>query len=233
LHSTTEIAAVEPAPALKRGGPATDPPEATALTVIERKAGWRFVDLGDLWRHRELLFFLMWRDIKVRYKQTALGAAWAILQPLAMMAVLLMLLGRVARVPDAPTQYPLFLFAGLVPWMFFAAAVVAAGNSVVGSQHLITKIYFPRLLVPLAAVAAAVVDFLIAFGMLLLVIMPLYGGRPGWGLIGLPVVLLVLVTMIVGMGSMLAALTVAYRDFRAIVPLAMQLWMFRTGLFGT
>jgi lipopolysaccharide transport system permease protein len=227
VHSTTEIPHEELALALPRGGPVTDPPETRALTVIERKPGWRFVDLGDLWRYRELLFFLVWRDIKVRYKQTVLGATWAILQPLATMAVLVMLLGRVAMVRHPVTPYPLFLFAGLVPWMFFAAAVGAAGNSVVGSQHLITKIYFPRLLMPLGVVAAAVVDFLIAFGMLL-VMMPLCGTTPGWSLILLPLVLLVLLMLIVGLGTLLAALTVAYRDFRSIVPLAMQLWMFST-----
>jgi lipopolysaccharide transport system permease protein len=170
---------------------------------------------------------LVWRDIKVRYKQTVLGAAWAILQPLAMMAVLVMLLGRAAMTRHAVTPYPLFLFAGLVPWMFFAAAVAAAGNSVLSSQHLITKIYFPRLLMPLGVVAAALLDFLIAFGMLL-VMMPLSGGRPGWNLILLPLVLLVLLMLIVGLGTLLAALTVAYRDFRSLVPLAMQLWMFST-----
>ena len=228
VHSTTEILDDERALAPPRGGPRADPPENQALTVIEPSRGWRLVNLGDLWRHRELLFFLMWRDIKVRYKQTVLGATWAVLQPLATMVVLVMLLGRVAGDPEAVNPYPLFLFAGLVPWMFFAAAVAAAGNSVVGSQHLVTKIYFPRLLMPLAVVAAAVVDFLVALGMLLLVMIPLYGGTPGWSLIGLPLVLLVLVMLIVGLGTLLAALTVAYRDFRAIVPLAMQLWMFST-----
>jgi lipopolysaccharide transport system permease protein len=228
VHTTTEIPDEELAPALPRGGPVCDPPEAMALTVIERKAGWRFVDLRELWRYRELLFFLMWRDIKVRYKQTVLGAAWAILQPLLTMAVLVMLMRRVAAVADAATRYPLFLFAGLVPWLFFSAAVGTAANSVVGSQHLITKIHFPRLLIPLAVVAAAVVDFLVAFGMLMLVLMPLYGGRPGWSLIGLPLVLLVLVMLIVGLGTLLAALTVTYRDFRSIVTLGLQLWMFST-----
>src|SRR5262249_37800204 len=156
-----------------------------------------------------------------------LGATWAVLQPLATMAVFVMLLGRVASIRYAMTPYPLFLFAGLVPWMFFAAAVTGAGNSVVGSQHLITKIYFPRLLLPLGVVAAAALDFLIAFGMLLAMI-ALYGATPGWNLILLPFVLLVLVMLIAGLGTLLAALTVAYRDFRAIVPLAMQLWMFST-----
>ncbi|HZW29543.1 MAG TPA: ABC transporter permease [Isosphaeraceae bacterium] len=228
MRTTTEIPNEELALALPRKGPLAEPPKALALTVIERKPGWRFVDLRDLWRYRELLFFMVWRDIKVRYKQTALGATWAILQPLATMAVLVMLLGRVARVLDAAIPYSLFLFAGLVPWMFFAAAVGTAGNSVMGNQHLVTKIYFPRLLMPLAAVAAAVVDFLIAFGMLLLIMMPLHGVRPGWSLIALPLVLLVLVMLAVGLGTLLAALTVAYRDFRSIVPLTMQLWMFST-----
>jgi lipopolysaccharide transport system permease protein len=228
VHSTTETLDDERALALPQGKPLADRPESQVLTVFEPSPGWRLVNLDDLWRHRELWFFLMWRDIKVRYKQTVLGATWAILQPLATMAVLVMLLGKVANAPGAATPYPLFLFAGLVPWMFFAAAVVAAGNSVLSSHHLVTKIYFPRLLVPLAVVAAATVDFFVAFGILLLVMMPFYGAMPGWSWIGLPLVLLVLLTLIIGLGTLLAALTVAYRDFRAIVPLAMQLWMFGT-----
>jgi lipopolysaccharide transport system permease protein len=207
--------------------PADPPEDGPALTVIEPRPGWHFVNLAELWRFRELLYFLVWRDVKVRYKQTALGAAWAVLQPLATMAAFALFLGRVAGAADAAIPYPLFVFAGLLPWTFFSAAVTNAGNSVVNNQHLVTKVYFPRLLVPLGSVAAAALDFLIAFG-LLLVLMLVFSTMPGWGLLALPLVLLVLLGLIVGLGTLLAAVTVEYRDFRAIVPLALQMWMFAT-----
>src|SRR5262249_4222310 len=157
----------DPASGLPAPGAAFEPP----LTVIEPKSGWRFVDLTELWRFRELLFFLVWRDVKVRYKQTALGAAWAVLQPLATMVVVALFLGRVAGSADAAVPYPLFVFAGLLPWTFFHSAVSTASNSVIGNERLVTKVYFPRLLVPLSAVVGAVVDLAIAFA-LLLVLMP-------------------------------------------------------------
>src|SRR5271170_4470579 len=144
------------------------------ITVIERKPGWQFLDLSELWRFRELLFFLVWRDVKVRYKQTVLGAAWAILQPLATMVAFTLFLGRVASSADADVPYPLFVFAGLLVWTFFSGAVSAASASVIGNERLVTKVYFPRLLVPLSAVVGATVDFAIAFAMLL-VLMPFFG----------------------------------------------------------
>src|SRR5262245_29959213 len=145
------------------------PPAQTAQhrTVIAPHRGGRLINLHELWRYRELLYFLAVRDIKVRYKQTLLGAAWAVLQPFMMMVVFTVFLGRMAHVPSADYPYPLFVYAGLLPWSFFATAVANAGNSVVGSERLITKIYFPRLAIPFAAVGAALVDFSIAFGMLL------------------------------------------------------------------
>jgi lipopolysaccharide transport system permease protein len=197
------------------------------LKVIQRRSGWQFVDLGELWRFRELLFFLTWRDVKVRYKQTALGAAWAVLQPLATMLAFSLFLGRVASSPDATVAYPLFVFAGLLPWMFFSAAVNSAGNSVTANERLVTKIYFPRLLVPLSAVLAATLDFVIAF-VLLLILQPFFGVVPGLGLLAAPGIMLLVAALTVGLGSLLAALTVAYRDFRVIVPLTLQLWMFAT-----
>ncbi len=203
--------------------PSADQP----VTVIERRTGWHFVDLAELWRYRELLFFLAWRDVKVRYKQTVLGAAWAVLQPLATMIVFTLMLGRVAGAPDAAVPYPLFVFAGLLPWTFFAGAMAAAGQSVVGNQNLVTKIYFPRLIIPVSAVGACVVDFGIAFG-ILLVLMLGYGVLPGGGLlIALPIVLALMLAA-TGMGILLSALTVAYRDFRYVVPFLVQLWMFAT-----
>jgi lipopolysaccharide transport system permease protein len=197
------------------------------VTVIERRRGWQLVDLGELWRYRELLFFLTWRDVKVRYKQTVLGAAWAILQPLATMVVFSLFFGRMAAAPSAGVPYPLFVFAGLLPWTFFSNAVSSAGQSVVGNQNLVTKVYFSRLIIPMAAVGAGLVDFIIAFGMLL-VLMLFYGVLPGWGVLMAPLLMLGLVTAALGAGTLLAALTVAYRDFRHAVPFMIQLWMFAT-----
>ncbi len=197
------------------------------VTVIERHRGWRVVDLGELWRYRELLFFLTWRDVKVRYKQTVLGAAWAVLQPLATMLVFTLFLGPLAAAPAADCPYPLFVFAGLIPWTFFATAVGAASQSVVGSQNLVTKVYFPRLIIPMGAVGAALVDLVIAGGVLL-VLMAYYGVAPGWGLALVPLIGLGLVVAALGVGTLLAALTVAYRDVRHAVPFLVQLWMFAT-----
>lgn len=202
---------------------AVEPP----LTIIERRHGWQVIDVGELWRYRELLFFLTWRDVKVRYKQTVLGAAWAILQPLATMIVFSLFFGRVAAAPSSAWPYPLFVLAGLIPWTFFANAITAAGQSVVGSQNLVTKIYFPRLTIPMGAVAAGLVDFAIALG-LLVVLMPFYGVLPGWGFLVVPLLILGLVVAALGIGTLLAALTVSYRDFRYVVPFMVQIWMFAT-----
>src|SRR5678815_1491993 len=138
------------------------------LVVIQPSRSWKLVSFRDLWAYRELLYFLTWRDVKVRYKQTALGAAWAILQPLFMMIIFTIFFGRIAGVASAGIPYPLFALAGLVPWTFFANAITASGNSLVGSANLITKVYFPRLIVPAAAMLAGLVDFLLAFIMLVL-----------------------------------------------------------------
>jgi lipopolysaccharide transport system permease protein len=197
------------------------------VTIIERKPGWQLADLRELWGARELLFFLVWRDVKVRYKQTVLGAAWAVLQPLATMLVFTVFLGRVASSPAAADAYPLFVFAGLLPWTLFSNAISSASQSVVGSQNLVTKVYFPRLVIPLSAVGAALIDFVVAFAMLV-VMMLWYGVAPGWTVLLVPVVLLVLVLTAVGVGTLLSALTVAYRDFRYVVPFGVQLWMFAT-----
>jgi lipopolysaccharide transport system permease protein len=210
------------------GGPACreagdDLPE----TVIERKRGWHLVDLPELWRYRELLAFLVWRDVKVRYKQTVLGVAWAVLQPLATMAVFVGFLGRVAAAPEGAMPYPLFVFAGLLPWTFFSNAVSAASQSVVGNQNLVTKVYFPRLVIPISAAGASLVDFAVSLGMLA-ILMFVYRVLPGTGVLAVPFILLLLGTAAVGVGTLLAALTVAYRDFRYVVPFGVQLWMFAT-----
>jgi lipopolysaccharide transport system permease protein len=203
------------------------PADSLATVVIERRSGWRFIDLGELWRYRELLFFLAWRDIKVRYKQTVLGAAWVVLQPLAMMVVFSLFFGRVASRPSADVPYPLFVLAGLLPWFFFSNGVSSASQSIVGSQSLVTKVYFPRLIIPLGAIGAGLVDFAVALGMLL-VLMPFYAVWPGLGILLVPLLALSLVVTAAGVGILLSALTVAYRDFRHVVPFMVQLWMFAT-----
>jgi lipopolysaccharide transport system permease protein len=203
------------------------PAQTSRTTRIGPPSGWRPLDVAELWRYRELLFFLVWRDVMVRYKQTVLGAAWAVLQPLTMMVVFTIFFSRLAGVPSDGIPYPLFAFAGLLPWTFFAAAVGFAGNSVVSSERLITKVYFPRLAIPFAAVGACVVDFAIAFGMLL-VLMLWYGVVPGVALLLAPVVFVAIGLSAVGVGTALAALNVAYRDFRYVIPFLLQVWMFAT-----
>ncbi|MCI0460844.1 MAG: ABC transporter permease [Gemmataceae bacterium] len=196
------------------------------VTVIERRPGWRLIDLAELWRYRELLWFLTWRDVKVRYKQTVLGAAWAVLQPLATMAVFTLFLGRLVGASDG-AAYPLFVLAGLLPWTFFAAGINSGGQSVVANQNLVTKIYFPRLILPMSAVAAGLVDLAIAFGVLL-GMMFWFGVLPGWSMLLVPGIVLLLAVAALGVGTLLSALMVNYRDFRHVVPFLVQLWMFAT-----
>jgi lipopolysaccharide transport system permease protein len=195
--------------------------------VIENRRGWGAISPRELWRYRELLGFFVWRDVKVRYKQTALGAGWAILQPLATMTVFSLFFIRVAHVADSGTPYPLFVLVGLLPWFFFSNAVSTASQSIVSNQSLVTKIYFPRIMIPMGAVAAGLVDFGISL-VLLLVMMLAYGVVPGLGLVLAPVLVVLLVLAALGVGTLLSALTVAYRDFRHVVPFLVQLWMFAT-----
>jgi homopolymeric O-antigen transport system permease protein len=206
---------------------ADDAPADLPVTIIERRRGWQMVDLDELWRFRELLFILTWRDVKVRYKQTVLGAAWAVLQPLATMVVFSLFFGRVAAGASANQPYPLFVLAGLIPWLFFSNAIGSAGQSIIGSQSIVTKVYFPRLIIPMGAVGAGLVDFTISL-CLLLAMMLWYGVTPGWGLVLAPLVMLGLTIAALGVGTLLSALTVAYRDFRYVVPFMIQLWMFAT-----
>lgn len=197
------------------------------VTVIRPSRGWARVDLRELWDYRELLYFLVWRDVKVRYKQTALGVAWAILQPVATMVVFSLFFGRLAGVPSDGVPYPLFSFAALVPWTFFATGLAQAANSLVGSQNLVTKVYFPRLAIPAAAVLSGVVDFALAF-LVLLGMMAAYGLPPGPRLLWtVPFLLLALVTAL-GAGLWLAALNVRYRDVRYVIPFLIQLWLLAT-----
>lgn len=204
-------------------------PPTDSLRVIAPGAGHGALDWRELWTYRELLVFLAWRDVMVRYRQTALGVAWALLQPLALMVVFALFFGRLAglatKTGGAP--YPLFVFAGLLPWTFFATAVGASGNSLVGSAQLVTKVYFPRLIIPLATVLVGLLDLAVSL-VLLVPLMYYYGIRPGWTLLLAPLPLLGVVVVTIGVGAFLAALTVAYRDFRFVVPFLIQLWLFVT-----
>ena len=195
--------------------------------VIEPPPRWPTLGARELWEHRELLYFLVWRDVKVRYKQTVLGVAWAVLQPLATMLVFSLFFGRLAKMPSDGVPYPLFALSGLVPWTFFANGLAQSANSVVLSQNLITKVYFPRLAIPLASVLAGALDLVLAFA-LLLVYMLWYGRMPAiqW-LAAVPYAVLALVTTL-GVGTWLAALNVNYRDVRYAVPFIVQLWLLAT-----
>jgi lipopolysaccharide transport system permease protein len=195
------------------------------LVVIQPSKKWNLLSLKDIWAYRELLFFLTWRDVKVRYKQTALGAAWAILQPLFMMLIFTIFFGRLAGVGSSGIPYPLFALGGLVPWTFFANAITASGNSLVGSAHLITKVYFPRLIVPAAAMLAGLVDFLLAF-VLLCLLMVYYRVVPTVQILFLPVLVLMTALFSLAVGTWMSALNVKYRDVRFALPFLIQLWLF-------
>ena len=194
------------------------------VVVIEPRA-WLVPDLQELWAYRELLYFLMWRDVKVRYKQTVLGILWVVLQPLMMMLVFAFLFGRMAGIKSDGIPYSLFAYAGLLPWTFFASAVNAAGNSVVNSAGLITKVYFPRMLVPAAAVGATLVDFAVSF-VPLAIMMIFWRVRLTSQLLLLPIFIVMLVILALGVGMWMAALNTKYRDIRLALPFLLQLWFF-------
>jgi lipopolysaccharide transport system permease protein len=201
----------------------TDVPEL----VIRPRSGWIAVDWGGMWSHRELLAFLIWRDVSVRYKQTVLGPAWAIFQPLIMMLIFTVIFGRFAKMDSDGFPYPVFVFAGLIPWSLFSQGMAQSALSLVNQQQLITKVYFPRLFVPIAAAGVFVVDLVVSLGLYAVVLL-YYGIVPSWGIVWL--VLLVPLTLIATLaaGVMLAALTISYRDFRHIVPFLVQILMFVT-----
>lgn len=194
---------------------------------IARSKGWVPLKLSELWEYRELLYFLVWRDIKVRYKQTALGATWAIIQPFFTMVVFSLFFGRLAGMPSDGIPYPIFSFAALVPWSFFANGLSQSSNSLVGSSNLITKVYFPRLIIPLASSFSGVVDFLIAFAVLI-VMMLYYSLLPTLNVLWLPLFFLLAMVTSLGVGLWLSALNVEYRDVRFIVPFITQFWLFVT-----
>ncbi|OAI28661.1 phosphate ABC transporter permease [Methylosinus sp. R-45379] len=195
------------------------------ITIIEARPGWRLYDFREAFAYRELLYVLAARDLKLRYKQTALGAAWALLQPLTMMIVLSIVFGRLAGLPSDGAPYPVFALAGLLPWTFFANVAPTAGASLVASSNIVTKVYFPRLLIPLSTAGAPLVDLAIS-ALLLFAVMAWNGVGLRWSQLAAPFFVLGVVITALGVGVLLSALTVAYRDFRHVVPFLIQFWMF-------
>ena len=210
-------------------GGALAAPSEPPLTVIEAQAGWALPDLGELWQYRELLFFLALRDVKVRYKQTVLGLGWAVAQPLATMAVFALFLGNMAGISGTVERYPypLFVFAGMVAWTFFGNTVTAAAGSVVANERLVTKIYFPRLVIPLSTVGVGLFDLVIASALLAAMAVA-FGALPGWSVLLVPLVVASLAVAAAGVGVLLSALIVAQRDFKYVLTFGVQLWMFAT-----
>ena len=195
--------------------------------LIRPSRGWAALDLADLWQYRELIYFLTWRDIKVRYKQTVLGGAWAILQPFLTMVVFSVFFGRLAGIPSDGLPYPIFAYCALLPWQLFAHALTESSNSLVANERLITKVYFPRLVVPISAVLAGLLDFLVAF-VVLIGMMMYYHIRPTAAVWTVPLFLLLAVGAALGVGLWLSALNVQYRDVRYTIPFLTQFWLFLT-----
>lgn len=195
------------------------------LVVIQPSKSWAPLNIGDLWASRELLYFLIWRDLKVRYKQTILGLGWVIFQPLLMTLVFTIFLGYLARVPSNEIPYPLLALTGLLPWTFLSTAITGSSNSLVGNAHLITKVYFPRMIIPLATIGARLFDFLVSF-VILAGVMIYYGVRLSWKLAMLPVMILLITALALSVGMVTSALNVRYRDVGVAIPVLIQVWMF-------
>jgi homopolymeric O-antigen transport system permease protein len=207
--------------------PAPAAPAAPHHLRIQPSTGWTSLGLAELWEYRELLYFLIWRDIKVRYKQTVLGAGWAIIQPMFTMLVFSLFFGKLAKVPSDGIPYPLFSYTALVPWTFFAQGLSQSSDSLVGSANLIKKIYFPRLAIPIGTVCAGMVDFALAFSVLL-VLGFWYGVHPTRNILWLPLFVLLALVTALGVGLWLSAFNVKYRDVKYVVPFFTQVWMFMT-----
>ncbi len=207
------------------GGQDNEHAVVVAPRVIKPTRGWRALDVRELWRYRELLAVLTIRDLKVRYKQTVLGAAWAILQPVISMVIFSVIFGRFGKMPSDELPYPIFVYAGMLPWTFFAAMLTGASNSMINSGHLISKVYFPRLIIPLSQVGTALVDFVIAstvlFGLMLY-----YDVGLTWGVLLSPVMVAGTIFCAIGAGTLLSGLSVRYRDFRYVIPFAVQILMY-------
>jgi lipopolysaccharide transport system permease protein len=197
----------------------------TGVIDITRPSGWWAIPFREIWEYRELLYFLVWRDIKVRYKQTAIGVAWVVLQPLANMVIFTLIFGRLAKLPSQGLPYPVFYFAVLVPWTYFAYSLTYATNAVVDNQNLLTKVYFPRLVLPISAVLSGLVDFSIGFVALILVTLG-YRIVPGVSMLWLSALMLLVVCTALGVGLWMSALNALYRDVRYVMPFLVQFWMF-------
>jgi lipopolysaccharide transport system permease protein len=223
LNSTTTPTAAEPVPAPQSSDNLPEKP----IVTIEPTGSWQALNLKNFWTYRELLYFLIWRDVKVRYKQTLLGVLWVVIQPVVTMLIFTLFFGRLAgldaRIGKIP--YPLFAFAGLLPWTYFANAITNGGNSLVASSHLITKIYFPRMLIPAGAVAAGLVDFVLA-SLVLMVLMFYYGVGITWRLLLLLPLTALLTLLALAVALLLSALNVKYRDIRHALPFLVQIWLF-------
>lgn len=205
----------------------TDGFDEMPVHIIQRTRGFQLLDLSELWAYRELLYFLAWRDIKVRYKQTAVGVLWSVLQPAAMMVVFTFFFGRLAQIPSQGIPYPVFALVALVPWQLFSKTISESTSSLISDQRLITRVYFPRILIPTANTVAGVVDFLVAAGLLGLVML-WYGITPGVEVVWLPVFLILLLATALGAGYWLSALNVEFRDVAYVVPFLNQFWLFIT-----
>lgn len=195
------------------------------LIVVKPRKGLFQLDLQELWHYRELLYFLVWRDVLIRYKQTVIGVSWAVLQPLITMMIFTVIFGKLVKISTGGIPYPVFAFAALLPWNFFSQALSRSGTSLVGNSHLISKIYFPRLLIPLSSSIAPVIDLFISF-LLLLVLMPLYGIAPSWGLLFLPFFVVLALVTTLSAGLWLTTLNVKYRDVGYVIPFLIQIWMY-------
>jgi lipopolysaccharide transport system permease protein len=195
------------------------------ITRITPPSGWWAIPVGELWEYRELVYFFVWRDIKIRYKQTVIGAAWAVLQPFLTMLIFSLFFGALAHIPSQGLPYPIFYYSALLPWMYFAASLQNATNTIVENQRVITKVYFPRLALPISAVFSGLVDFAISF-LMFVAMMAYYHIHPTLAVLWMPVFLLMAVLTALGMGLWLSALNAIYRDVRYVVPFLVQFWMF-------
>ncbi|MCU1347505.1 MAG: ABC-type polysaccharide/polyol phosphate export system, permease component [Acidobacteria bacterium] len=216
------------APPMSAVDSAKPPDSAKPVVEISPSRGWQALDLIELWHFRELLHIFVWRDLKVRYRQTVLGVIWIVAQPLITMLIFTLLFNRVARIqPDSNVPYSIFVMTALVPWTFFSAAVAASGNSLIGSAHLISKVYFPRMIVLAATIVAAAVDMLVTLGVVA-VMLAWYRVPVSWSILAMPVIIVVCAIQALGVGLWLSALNVEYRDLRVVIPFVMQFWLYAT-----
>ncbi len=197
------------------------------VTTVRPNSNWSFIDTKELFEYRELVWVMMLRDLKVRYKQTVMGVAWAVLQPLTMIAIFSIIFGKLAKIPSDGYPYPVFVFSGLLAWNFFSTSVSSSGLSLVNASNLVSKVYFPRIIVPIASIGVSMVDFLIS-AVLLVLLMLFYSQSISWSILYLPFFLAGLIFLSMGLGSWLSAVTVTYRDFRYVIAYLMQIWMYIT-----